>query len=47
MTRRSIAWDITGIVVIVAIIFAAKIAWAVVVHDDWRCAVADCRLVTP
>ena len=30
-----------------AIIVAARIVWASVIHHDWRCAFAQCRIETP
>lgn len=32
--------------ILIALIIGGKLAWALAVHGDWRCAFAQCRIET-
>lgn len=40
-------WDVVFGVLILAILMGAYVGCAEVIHGDWRCAFAQCRIETP
>lgn len=36
---------LAGLVIFFAIVIGVRILWAVVVYKDWKCGVADCRII--